>query len=325
MQMHSDSYAGVDWVDGETHRREKLRPSGSLTNTHCWTGATIEEWQQTVPGERSEGFLLRHVIAVPTGAPSIVQIRWSGGRWKTYALNATFVQIMPALRPYAITWNPITTVLVEMSPCFVTSVGGGSSRGPIELHPNGALHDDVISHLVLALREEARTDCPLGQTYGETLTVALAAHLVRHYSEAATRFGGESSSSRGMSDAVLRRVLDYINEHIATEIRLDQIADLARLDLYRFIRSFTRLVGMPPHHYIIQRRVGLSKELLNNSRLPLAVIAHRCGFATPSHFTSTFRRLAGITPSAYRQSCSPAGPLSVRTPSVYADRPPACD
>ena len=102
---------------------------------------------------------------------------------------------------------------------------------------------------------------------------------------------------RSLSNINRMSSIEYINAHIGTEIQLGQIANLVPLDVYRFIRAFSRSVGMTPHQYIIQRRIDLSKDLLRNSRLPLAVIANRCGFATPSHFTRTFRRLAGMTPA----------------------------
>src|SRR5262249_1400466 len=107
-----------------------------------------------------------------------------------------------------------------------------------------------------------------------------------------------------LGDRNLRDVLDYINQHIGADIPLEQLATLADVDIYHLIRSFTRSIGVSPHHYVIQRRIDISKDLLRRSKLPLSVIAHRCGFSTPSHYSSTFRRWTGVTPSSYRRGAS---------------------
>jgi AraC family transcriptional regulator len=71
---------------------------------------------------------------------------------------------------------------------------------------------------------------------------------------------------------------------------------------YRFTRSFTRALGMPPYRYVAKCRIESAKALLRTSRTPLSDIALALGFATPNHFSYVFRKTVGVTPSSYRRT-----------------------
>jgi len=55
-----------------------------------------------------------------------------------------------------------------------------------------------------------------------------------------------------------------------------------------------------PHRFLVRRRIEQARALLAAETLSIAEIARSVGFRTPSHFTTTFRRVTGITPSVYR-------------------------
>jgi AraC family transcriptional regulator len=73
------------------------------------------------------------------------------------------------------------------------------------------------------------------------------------------------------------------------------------MGVYRFARMFKACTGVAPHHYVLGRRLQRARELLRSTALPVGDIAVRCGFAHPSHFTSTFHRAFAMTPSRFRQ------------------------
>ena len=64
---------------------------------------------------------------------------------------------------------------------------------------------------------------------------------------------------------------------------------------------FTREVGVPPHRYLVERRVERATELLAGTDLPLTAIAHELGFASSSHFSRVFKALVRVTPRDYRR------------------------
>jgi AraC family transcriptional regulator len=69
---------------------------------------------------------------------------------------------------------------------------------------------------------------------------------------------------------------------------------------FHFARLFRCRTGEPPHRFVIRRRIARASEFLARSELTIAEISRRVGFRTPSHFTTTFRRVSGVTPSGYR-------------------------
>jgi AraC family transcriptional regulator len=101
----------------------------------------------------------------------------------------------------------------------------------------------------------------------------------------------------------LRAVIEHIHENLDAELSLDQLAAVARMSPYRFARLFKDSTGLPPHQYVIARRVERAKELLRGrDGLPLADVAVEAGFSSQSHFTRHFKRFVGTTPRQFRSA-----------------------
>ena len=82
---------------------------------------------------------------------------------------------------------------------------------------------------------------------------------------------------------------------------LDHLAALAHMSPYHFARLFKKSTGLPPHQYVIARRVERAKELLRDrDPLPLAEVAAETGFSSQSHFTRHFKRFVGVTPRQFQ-------------------------
>ncbi len=82
------------------------------------------------------------------------------------------------------------------------------------------------------------------------------------------------------------------------------------------MRSFKSWTGLPPHRYILRRRIERAKLLLGDTTLNIADVALRCGFGDQSAFTTTFRRLTAQTPSAYRDALRRRTGLEHRLPEA---------
>jgi AraC family transcriptional regulator len=108
------------------------------------------------------------------------------------------------------------------------------------------------------------------------------------------------SPSNGLSRLRLKRVHDYVEEHLDQRLSLTDLAAVACLSTYHFSRSFKQAVGVGPLRYITQRRLERAKTLIRRTNLPLALVAQEAGFADQSHLTSVFRREIGVTPGHYR-------------------------
>jgi AraC-like DNA-binding protein len=106
----------------------------------------------------------------------------------------------------------------------------------------------------------------------------------------------------GLSPAAMRRVHDYIDEHLSDSIELVELSAIAGLSIFHFARQFKHSEGVTPHHYLISRRVQRARELLAGTNFSLSEIAFAVGFADQSHLTRHFRQIVNMTPGQFRRS-----------------------
>ena len=129
----------------------------------------------------------------------------------------------------------------------------------------------------------------------------------------------ELNQARGLPPVRLRRVLDQIEAHLGESITQCRLAGIAQLSTDHFARLFRHSTGLPPHRFVLQRRIARARELVSDRRLSLAEIGYELGFPSQAHFTSMFRRIVGTTPGAYRAvHCDAAFD---RTAQRKSDRP----
>jgi AraC family transcriptional regulator len=100
----------------------------------------------------------------------------------------------------------------------------------------------------------------------------------------------------------LRRVLAYVEEHLAEDITVADLANVACLSIFHFTRAFAAATGVPPHRYVSRRRLETAKAMIATGRASLSEIAHDCRFSSESSFTRAFRRATGVTPAQYRRT-----------------------
>jgi AraC family transcriptional regulator len=136
-----------------------------------------------------------------------------------------------------------------------------------------------------------------GRLAAESLADLLAVHLIRHVlAPRRPARGRDGALPRGR----LRAVVEYIEEHLDAGPSREQMAAVARLSTYHFARQFKAATGLPPHQYVIARRVERAKQLLQGGGFSLAEVAAHAGFANQSQFSQHFKRLVGVTPAQFR-------------------------
>ena len=169
----------------------------------------------------------------------------------------------------------------------------------LQPRPAFGVEDLFISQLLVTLRDEARAGNPGGRLYGESLGTALVAHLVRRHAvcrQDLDRYRGGLPMNR------LRFVTGYINEHLETDLALLDLAKMVQMSVFHFIRTFKQSTGLPPHQYVLRKRIERAKSLLPDPKLSIAEVALRCGFGSQSSFTTAFRRSTNVTPGTYRNA-----------------------
>ncbi|MDY6953262.1 MAG: AraC family transcriptional regulator, partial [Thermodesulfobacteriota bacterium] len=98
----------------------------------------------------------------------------------------------------------------------------------------------------------------------------------------------------------VKRAREYMEAHFHEDISLHQLASLAHLSPFHFVRVFRKELGLPPHAYLTQVRVNRAKALLAKGS-KIADTAFDTGFADQSHLTRHFKRITGVTPGQYRK------------------------
>jgi transcriptional regulator GlxA family with amidase domain len=107
-------------------------------------------------------------------------------------------------------------------------------------------------------------------------------------------------SRGGLPPVVTQRICEYIESHLDQKIRLETLAAMAGLSIHHFARAFHQSVGMPPHSYLLSRRLERAERMLRETRLPLSEVAAATGFSDQSHLARHFRRRTGMSPGLAR-------------------------
>lgn len=115
-------------------------------------------------------------------------------------------------------------------------------------------------------------------------------------------YGFNPQSNRiTIAPARLKRVLDFIEDHLSRPLTISMLAEVAGLSMFHFSRAFNQATGMSPYRYVRDRRLYLAQRLLMGHDHSLREVALACGFPRPSHFSSLFAQARGLAPSEFRK------------------------
>lgn len=283
--------------DTTSASRAKFEPAAVTLQDHgMWPDLMLEQWE-SAGGELPETVLFQHGVMLNLEPLSSTHIHWSGHR----PVNGDFAPgsfgIFPAGLPYSgHSRGRSRSLVLGLAPGFLQSVFPAKGAGAVELIPGSGLTDGLVWQAAQALANDVREGYPCGPLYGQSIALALAAHLRRRFA-ADPRLPVENP---GAADARRRRIRQFILEQLHERLTLADMAAFVQLDVYSFARWFKRAFGMPPHQYVLAARIERAQSLLRGSRVSLVEIALQCGFSSQSHLASTFRRVVGVAPGAYR-------------------------
>lgn len=129
----------------------------------------------------------------------------------------------------------------------------------------------------------------------ETLFRAIGTGIIQFDT---TRFDSDAERVH-LPPVKIKRILDYIEAHIDSDISLNDLASVAGLSPFHFSRVFKRAKGETPCQFVRSRRLEYARSLLAKTEMPLAELSLQCGFANQSHFTAAFTRALGVSPARY--------------------------
>jgi AraC family transcriptional regulator len=253
----------------------------------------------TGPSELPEKALPEHVLITHVDGPARTDI-WLAGTARSVDGCPGELCVLPAETPYAVRRDLPGRIVATLlnTHLLEQTADEGQRRRRIDLEPRLGARDPLLDALSRALTEEVLNDNAGGPLYAETLGAALAAQLWRNHA------GGSVPLRRrgGLASNTLRALTEYIEAHLAEPIRLQELANLAGMSTYQLARRFKESQGVPPHQYLLRRRIERAREMLRQPDSTILDVALSCGFASQSHFASAFRMLTGVTPRRYRDS-----------------------
>jgi len=275
-----------------------------------WVGLGAAHFRAAPDSELNRPASTHHTLVLVTRPPEELDLRFDEVK-RHVPPPAGAIMLVPAGSPSLWRWSGHKDSLhVYLGPGLVSRVAAEAfdlDPARLTVPPVDDLDLTQLRAALLAVDAELTAGDAGGPLAAESLANVLAVHLIRHVlapRQPARRRHGT------LPRAKLRAVVEYIEEHLDASPTLEQMTAVARLSVYHFARQFKAATGLPPHQYVIARRVERAKELLQaGTDLSLAEVAAHAGFSDQSQFSHHFKRLVGVTPgSSGRPQESPNRP-----------------
>jgi AraC family transcriptional regulator len=171
--------------------------------------------------------------------------------------------------------------------------------GDLSYKPGAGVDDVTISSLrgtmLLALANPEQ----VSQLFVDHVMLAVGTHVAQTYG------GMRPASPRvrgGLAPWQVRRAKEILSARLDGSLPLQEVARECHLSMSHFSRQFRRTTGLPPHKWLLKRRIEVAKEKLGDRRLSLSDVGAACGFADQSHLTRVFTRTIGVSPGAWRRA-----------------------
>ncbi|MFA6850981.1 MAG: AraC family transcriptional regulator [Selenomonadaceae bacterium] len=99
----------------------------------------------------------------------------------------------------------------------------------------------------------------------------------------------------------INAMLDFLHQHYAEPLKLQQFAAIANISERECLRCFQKTIRISPIQYLLKYRVSVSARLLTDTDASITEICNQVGFDSPSYFSKIFKRFILFTPIAYRK------------------------
>lgn len=297
--MNLDAHGESKYVTGD------LLQSALSCN---WPGIAAE-LRRHPAGELPPFDLAQTEIGIATSCdPNSVVTRRGNGLWQRTRVAPGVIWTCPAgVREEDIAisaWHECLHIyLPPMRFIQLSEIRGGPAVEAHHVRYLAGVHDALFREIAWTLIAEMRDPTSAGRMLVDTLALALTARLAQAYaSEPPRRPDGQTRHA--LDEARLGRVVEYMAEHIEEQIGLDDLAAVACLSPFHFIRMFRKRMGVTPSRYLGQMRLERAKSLLALGDASLSEIALVCCFSSQANFSRAFRRATGMTPGSYRGTLS---------------------
>lgn len=219
---------------------------------------------------------------------------------KQYSVSGGSLVIVPPNRQHteiSSTQNPLEYYFLGVKNFIIENTRDGSDRADagfcpvVELSGSRSIFSDIFSDIFKEMKIR-----PLGyELVVQGLLLKLSGLIIRKTGWKLS-FAKTEEMSRGC--AVIK---EYIDNHYADKISLDDLAEISCISKYHLIHEFSRYIGMPPIEYQLKRRIQESKYLLTSTEMSVADVAFSLGFSSIGHFSRRFKQEVSCSPLQFRK------------------------
>jgi AraC family transcriptional regulator len=243
----------------------------------------------------------RVVVSLHVGPSVAVDCRRAGQRHRATTIHGDLEIIPPNLSGVWEIKSRDTALVIGLKLRVLGRIVEESGGDPSKLQVLNRFQarDLQIEHLGWALKAEMESGYPSGRTYMDALAMGLATRIVRNHSSLAR---APRPIKAAMPGRKLKAVLGFIEDNLGRDLGLSEIAEAAGLSVSHFKTLFRKSLGMPPHQYLLRRRVERAALQLRSGNMPIGQVALENGFCHQSHLALHTRRVLGLTPQELRDT-----------------------
>jgi PAS domain S-box-containing protein len=335
-----ESSAGEEWLqfyhpDDRDHLVQEWTRARATAGEHVYDiRVRIRRWDGEYQWFRVQGLPVRDVHGTV--------VKWVG---TCSSLKRIDIDSAAARRPLGLfEWNLGSGVVLHENDTLRAILGESQAfRGPWRQSPLvQAMHRFSREALGAALKAAIQTGAPLRLSVqlqakdGPLRTLEVAGLVARDAAGRAARFMGTAmdagivqqppvptSVRSRLAGWQVDRVLSHMRRSLHEDIRLDELARLARLSPFHFARAFKQSAGEPPITYFQTLRVERARELLLGSSRSVQEIALAVGYGSAHALTRAFRNRFGTTPGRCRRESATVQASAVPTPPLAEQPSPA--
>lgn len=178
------------------------------------------------------------------------------------------------------------------------------SGGAVDFFERLQGQDDYVSPLLdhlYAAKQTGRDDTAYRAEFARDMLAAMLHVQGGIYAEA-EKLPPARAATRIELYRRLHLARNTLHAAYAESLTLDDLAAVAAMSPYHFLRAFKSAFGATPRMYQRQLRIERARDLLARTNTPVTEICYRVGFQSLGSFSSLFSRETGLSPRAYRQA-----------------------
>jgi len=271
-----------------------------------WTGLPLGRFAPPGHGDSIPVAAVQDTLFVWSDGASSARVR-SGDEHRHYRRHDGVLDIMTIDDEWYIEHDvpetPGSCLLVAFPAEIRQARSAGSKAPDLHLRSRFGFQDEHLRQLARCLETQCLHGEPFGRLFTDSLSDAFLQCLSAHHASGSGPADmAEPRRSPGtFSPQARAKVYRYIEDHLASDIGLDDLARLVDFSPQHFQRVFKKTFGASPYQFVLGLRIEHAKALIRHGKLSIAEVALACGFSDQSHFSTSFSGRVGISPSRYRR------------------------